>query len=112
MGVKMVAPGVVVTPSAVTAAVARVNPLVTYTAFGSTSYASVSLGNQIVINKPSGVTQGKIMLAHIVLDALLTVVPPSGWEAVSAKDNGTLRSTVYRKIAGASEPSSYTWTFV
>jgi hypothetical protein len=62
-------------------------------------------------DKPSGVQQGDIMFALLSrLDSALPSSVPSGWTIV---DDGytTVNRTwaLYYKVAGASEPSSYTW---
>lgn len=66
----------------------------------------------VTINKPTNTAQNDVMVAFIatVSGAAMTTVP-SGWTLVDSTDNGTnLKVWVYRKIAGASEGASYTWT--
>lgn len=72
----------------------------------------------ITVNKPSGTVQGDVMVAIVYWNAncgALTV--PSGW--ISATERLQLTSAtgewsnnvfMHYKVAGASEPSSYTWT--
>jgi hypothetical protein len=63
------------------------------------------------ISKPVNTAQDDVMIAFIVTvsGALMSTVP-SGWTLVDNTDNGSnLQVWVYRKIAGASEPASYTW---
>jgi MSHA biogenesis protein MshQ len=68
------------------------------------------------INKPAGTVQNDVMIASIgVRPNTVTITAPSGWTLVRRVDNGTTGNynslAVYRKLAGASEPASYTWTF-
>jgi hypothetical protein len=68
----------------------------------------------LTINKPAGVAQNDIMIASInVGPSTATITPPAGWALVRRMDNtnGTSNSlAVYKLLAGAAEPASYTWT--
>ena len=68
------------------------------------------------VSIPPGVQAGDIMLAQIVVyDGAATNVPvaPAGWNVVrhDAVSSGSVQMTswVYSHLAGASEPTSYTW---
>jgi hypothetical protein len=65
----------------------------------------------VTINKPTGTIQGDFLLAAIGADGTGTNAP-SGWTLYSETQAGTssLHSFIYYKFAGASEPSSYSWT--
>ncbi len=69
----------------------------------------------LTINKPAGTTQNDVMIASVsVRPSSATVTAPSGWTLIRRTDNAnspTNSLAVYRKVAGASEPSSYAWTF-
>lgn len=67
-----------------------------------TSASSSAVGQ--LVSTP---TQSNLLLALISLGASATVTPPSGWTAI-----GTVvsNSQFYYKAAGASEPSSWTWS--
>ncbi len=72
----------------------------------------------LVINKPTApnaTAAGDVMIASIGFRPnTLTVTPPAGWTLVLRIDNANATANslaVYRLVAGASEPSSYTWTF-
>jgi RHS repeat-associated protein len=85
-------------------------------AFRSAASAGVDTGvTSLTINKPSGTAQNDVMIASIaVRPSSASITPPSGWTLVSREDQntGTTNSlAVYRKVAGASEPADYTWTF-
>src|SRR5207247_5544398 len=71
--------------------------------------------NTLTINKPAGVVQNDVMIASIsVGPSTVTITPPAGWTLVRRTDNasGTSNSlAVYKLLAGAAEPASYSWTF-
>ena len=66
------------------------------------------------INKPAGAQQGDMLIYYIAVNAsALTVTPPSGgnWHLIKAgaDSSGSIADSSYYKIAGSSEPSSYTF---
>ncbi len=69
----------------------------------------------IAINRPTGTVKGDVMVAIIaVRPSTVTITAPSGWTLVRRGDNPNGESNtlaVYRRVAGSSEPASYTWTF-
>ncbi|HYF13257.1 MAG TPA: hypothetical protein VD928_03100, partial [Candidatus Paceibacterota bacterium] len=89
--------------------------------------ADISVGNsrtnvsndviysEVTLTKPSGVVSGDLLLASISINGgqptTATTTHPSGWTLLAKTDNDThVGILTYWKIAGASEPSSYTWT--
>lgn len=74
----------------------------TYDNSGSTS---------AVVTKPTGVVQNDIMFAYILhnnaTDRLTTI--PSGWTQIVRHKNASSNQALYYKVAGASEPASYTF---
>ena len=68
----------------------------------------------LTINKPTGTAQNDVMVASIGFRPnTLAITPPSGWTLVRRIDNANSPANslaVYRLVAGASEPASYTWT--
>ena len=67
----------------------------------------------IVLSKPAGVVEGDLMIMAFVGDnnagSVSTV--PSGWTLVGTDNSASNPAyACYRKTAGASEPSTYTWT--
>lgn len=73
----------------------------------------------VTINVPSGVSSGDVMVAGITFSngSSVTLTPPSGWILISGtrcdnNDSSGAYSSIamYYKVAGASEPASYTWT--
>lgn len=75
------------------------------TATGSSS-ASVA--------KPSGVVEGDLLLACLVLygtNPAVVINPPSGWTQIRAAFDDWVRIACFYKVAGASEPTSYSWSY-
>jgi MSHA biogenesis protein MshQ len=68
----------------------------------------------ITIPVPSGTVQNDVMIASIgVRPSSTSITAPSGWTLVRRTNNGSGNSNslaVYRRVAGSSEPGSYTWT--
>jgi hypothetical protein len=76
------------------------------------SSTNVTITN-LTLTKPSDVAAGDVMLASIALHdgSATSVTAPTGWTQVLRTDNDTNIGIVsYYKVAGASEPSTYTWT--
>jgi hypothetical protein len=76
---------------------------------------SVNTATSLSLNKPAGTAQGDLLVATVSHQggSLRSVTPPSGWTAVPNTDfsNSTnVRIHAYYRLAGASEPSSYTFT--
>ncbi len=69
-------------------------------------------GTSILITKPSGVVNGDLMVAQIgLLGTTNTITGPSGWtEEETASFHGD-RMSLWVKVAGASEPADYTWSW-
>ncbi len=68
----------------------------------------------ITITKPSGTTQGDLLLAIVGNQTGLyrSLAPPAGWTLVpntDYSDGNAVRSHAWYKFAGTSEPSSYTF---
>jgi hypothetical protein len=65
---------------------------------------------------PPGIQSGDVLLAQVVVyDGLGTNLPaePLGWTSIrhdSVANQSKITSWLYYKIAGASEPASYTWS--
>ena len=84
-------------------------------AFRSLSASAGTSGSPATQNKPTGVVSGDVMLAWLYVDLNATVsTPATGWTQLdlqaSATSGQTYNMYVYYKVAGASEPTSYSWT--
>jgi hypothetical protein len=67
---------------------------------------------QLTLSKPT-VATGDLMLANVSVNggSAAIIAAPTGWTQILRTDNDTNVSLVsYWRIAGASEPSSYTWS--
>jgi hypothetical protein len=106
---------------------------VTYQSVAPTSTAAISHGAQfalrpvpmvLAIDKPAGTVTNDVMIASIgprinspgIDSRDIGITPPAGWTLAPNGRGDNLTSTssalaVYWKLAGASEPASYTWTF-
>jgi hypothetical protein len=67
----------------------------------------------LVLALPPGTTSGDVLLAAVSLrNSSAGIGVPAGWtQTINASESGALRTVVYRRVAGGSEPASYTWTF-
>jgi len=84
--------------------------------------ATITTTGTITVAKPSGVTEGDLLLAFRsasrVSSDVLNFNTPSGWTITGSGEvtgvidqgNSPLRAAWYWKIAGASEPSDYSFT--
>jgi len=65
------------------------------------------------IAQPAGTAQGDVMIAAIAVQPNTTAItPPAGWTLVNRIDQPAATASslaVYRRTAGATEPSSYAW---
>ncbi|HVW34371.1 MAG TPA: metallophosphoesterase, partial [Acidimicrobiia bacterium] len=82
------------------------------TPLGHTSSGSSTSRNHLTLDRPAGTRAGDVMVASIVSnDDTPGFSAPAGWTLV--RDDwivDALRQAVYVKVAGPSEPGSYTWT--
>lgn len=88
-------------------------------AFSGPTYRSLSTANttsvtSVTINKPAGTVQNDLMIAFLSRDASgSNMPPPSGWTQLIQNDIGTThRAEIFYKIAGASEPASYSFDLI
>ncbi len=69
---------------------------------------------QIVINKPAGTTTGDLLIAAVATDGntSATLSAPAGWTLIDrSNQGGEVSLGVWWKIAGGSEPASFTFTW-
>ena len=67
--------------------------------------------SSLEIARPAGTVSGDVMLAAILVAGDSTISRPSGWVRVVSTASGlAVTQVVFRRIAGPSEPASYTWT--
>lgn len=68
----------------------------------------------LTINRPTGTVAGDVMIAAIsTTPTAIPITPPLGWTLIQSQQQPANTSSVvatYYRVAGASEPASYTWT--
>lgn len=68
--------------------------------------------SSFVLTKPTGVAENDLLITQIgYRSSSATVTAPTGWTLIRSIVQGTLTQRVYYKYAGASEGTSYTWSF-
>ena len=82
-------------------------------AFRASSTASTNSSKSLSVPRPAGVQTGDVLLAGIsVGGAPASVTAPTGWTLIQVSASGSsIKQYVFRKVAGAGEPASYTWSF-
>lgn len=69
----------------------------------------------MTVAKPTGTLQGDIMFYSTTVRANRAIGAPSGWTKIAdwtkVGSYSMLKHSLYYKVAGASEPSSYTWDY-
>src|SRR5206468_960168 len=67
----------------------------------------------LIALKPAGATRCDVMVAHVIVQTAGNVITrPTGWNLVLRQDTSSAIATAtYVKVAGSSEPASYTWSF-
>lgn len=65
-----------------------------------------------VVNKPTGTVEGDTMISTITMFDGTALSLPSGWTQIALVDNASnnLRTYMFYKLAGSSEPSTYTYS--
>src|SRR5260221_10800233 len=73
----------------------------------------VSGGSTLAIGLPAGTASGDVMVAHVIVrTAGNAIAAPAGWNPVLRQDSSSsIATATYEKVAGSSEPASYTWSF-
>jgi len=74
--------------------------------YRSASSASNGTATSLTIKVPKGVESGDVMVAAVAHRDSADWTRPDGWTRIRGDGNTGL----YYKVAGADEPSSYTWT--
>jgi hypothetical protein len=76
----------------------------------SSAATSGNGGSSLAISKPTGVASGQVLLATITATKAQALTAPSGWTVVQDTTLGTtMRQITYYRVAGGSEPASYSW---
>jgi fibronectin type 3 domain-containing protein len=76
---------------------------------GSSS-ADNTQAKTLILPRPAAVVSGDVMLAAVTTRGKPTITPPSGWTLVRLDASGNaMRQAIYLRVAGSSEPPSYTF---
>lgn len=84
-------------------------------AFGSSSSTTYASRSALTITAPSGISDGDVLLALILITGNgTTVTPPAGWTQVGSTATASdgsffVNSSIWKKIASG-ESGDYTWT--
>src|SRR5207249_12049464 len=70
-------------------------------------------GATLTLTTPVGSCSGDVLAPHVIVFPYTTLFrSPAGWSIVLRQDSSSSISTAsYVRVAGASEPASYTWNF-
>jgi hypothetical protein len=81
-------------------------------AFRSAANGANTGGSSVVLPQPTGATAGDVLVAAVAVRGTPSVSPPAGWAAIQTDARSTtFKQVVFVHVVGASEPSSYTFTF-
>src|SRR5918912_2548109 len=81
------------------------------------SSTTSSASNSVSIAKPAGVAAGDLLLAAVDVRASgsVAISAPVGWSLIRRDSNSpgyaALSEALYYRIAGSTEPASYSWSF-
>lgn len=89
------------------------------TIFGTVTRRNVSSGStagaaSLTLGKPALTQSGDVMLAQVAVSGgnAAIVTAPDGWTLVESRSSGAVvKSLIYSRTAGGSEPLNWTWTF-
>ncbi len=74
---------------------------------GATTTTAIMALTGLTLARPVGVVQGDLLVAGFTQNSPTVLTPPTGWIAI---DSASV-NFVYYKVAGATEPNNYVWTF-
>ena len=82
---------------------------------GAVSSAS-TFGSALTIQRPTTTASGDVLVASVDarLASTTSITPPTGWNLIrrdsSTSGYAALTQALYYKVAGSSEPASYSWS--
>jgi chitodextrinase len=80
--------------------------------FKGASAQANDTATSLSIASPPGASAGDVMLASVAVRGAPTITAPAGWTLVRLDAHATtMRQATYVKVAAATEPTSYTWSF-
>lgn len=81
------------------------------------SAGSAAFQTSLSVDKPTGTAENDLLISAFTVTAGYTgmgdLIRPSGWSFIEYNESGLpdVYTEIYMKVAGASEPSSYTWSW-
>lgn len=75
---------------------------------GASSQCERSMDDTLTVSRPSGVLAKDVMLAFVI-NYNKRPTAPGGWNFIRQGQDSTTNFSVWYKVAGTSEPNSYTW---
>lgn len=75
----------------------------------NTSSQTTGNGTSVSVSKPGGTTSGDLLLAFFTSNSQ-ECTPPSGFTEIDDNVNEVFRSQIFYKVAGGSEPASYSFS--
>lgn len=82
---------------------------------GTPTSAIQTGGASVTVNKPSGTVSGDVLYAWILVYDNNSATPSStGWTQIAGPTRTTgniIGASLFRKVAGGSEPANYTWSW-
>src|SRR5947209_5701142 len=76
--------------------------------FRSSSSANASSSTSVSVPAPAGVISGDVEVVSIV-EGTTGTITATGWTSIRTTSKGGFIEALYYKVAGSSEPSSYTF---
>jgi len=83
-------------------------------AFRGSSQAQATSTSGLNLARPAGSEAGDVLIARVALrnNIEATVTPPAGWTFLDSQQSAwALRTWIFYRVTGSSEPSSYAFTF-
>lgn len=78
----------------------------------SSATLNATAADNVVVSVPAGTQARHVMVARIGLIGQVAITAPAGWTLIGTQDaGGSTRYATYFKVAGGSEPASYTWSW-
>jgi hypothetical protein len=78
---------------------------------GFTDASNRGINTSVIVNVPAGVVAGDLLLAAVTQDGNGNFTTPAGWTSLLTSDGSrSPRLAIFRRVAGAAEPASYTFT--
>lgn len=81
----------------------------TITQRGTATSATTAAGTSVAPSRPTGVVSGDVLVAIVTHDGAATTITATGWTLLEATAGTDINGAIYYKVAGGSEPTTYTF---